>query len=49
MTARPAIALVVAFGLNLTADQVATIVALTAAILSLVARSKVTPTRRQAP
>jgi nitrate/nitrite transporter NarK len=38
------ISLVTSFGLGLTAEQVGAIVAFSAAILSLVARSKVTPT-----
>lgn len=38
------IALVVAFGLDLTADQVGAIVAVTAAVLGVITRSKVTPT-----
>lgn len=38
------IALVVAFGLELTGEQTAGIVAVTAAILALVVRSQVTPT-----
>lgn len=37
------LALLIAFGLDLTADQVATILAVTAAILALVVRSQVTP------
>lgn len=37
------LALVVAFGLDLTADQVATILAVTAALLALVTRALVTP------
>lgn len=41
-----AIALVAAFGLNLTGDQVATLVSFSAAVLSLVARRQVTPTRK---
>lgn len=38
-----AIALVVSFGLDLTAEQVGAIVAFSAAVLSVVARRKVTP------
>ena len=38
-----AIALVVAFGLDLTGEQVAGILAVSAAVLGLVVRSKVTP------
>ena len=37
------LALVVAFGLDLSADQVATILAVTAALLALVTRALVTP------
>lgn len=39
-----AMALLLAFGLNLSAEQVGAIVAASAAALSLVVRSKVTPT-----
>lgn len=45
-TVQALIALVVAFGLQLSGDQVATIVAFTAAVLSLIARTQVTPTRK---
>ena len=38
-----AVTLFTAFGLNLTADQVAAINVLTVAVLSLIARSQVTP------
>jgi hypothetical protein len=38
-----AVALVVAFGLDLTAEQVGAVVAFSAAVLSVVARRKVTP------
>ena len=38
-----AIALVAAFGLNLSAEQIAGILGFTAAVLGLVVRSKVTP------
>ena len=38
-----AIALAVAFGIDLTSEQTATIVAFSAAVLSVVARRKVTP------
>ena len=38
-----ALALIVSFGLGLTGEQVGAIVGLSAAILSLIARSKVTP------
>ena len=38
-----ALALLVSFGLGLSGEQVGTIIALSAAILSLVARSRVTP------
>lgn len=40
------VALVTAFGLQLSGDQVATITALSAAVLSLIARTQVTPTRK---
>lgn len=39
-----ALALLVGFGLGLTGEQTAAIVAFSAALLSLIARSKVTPT-----
>lgn len=38
------IALIVAFGLDLSAEQVGAIVAVTAAVLGVITRSKVTPT-----
>lgn len=38
-----AIALATSFGLDLTADQTATLLAFSAAVLSFVARKKVTP------
>jgi hypothetical protein len=38
------LALVVAFGLDLTTEQVAAILGVTAAVLALVVRSQVTPT-----
>lgn len=44
-----AVALAAAFGLDLTGEQVATIVAFSAALLSLIARRQVTPTRKLPP
>jgi hypothetical protein len=38
--------LAVSFGLNMTADQIGTIVAVTAAILGVIARSQVTPVQQ---
>lgn len=38
------LALIISFGIGLTADQVGTVTAASAAVLALVARSKVTPT-----
>lgn len=40
-----AIALVVAFGFDLTAEQIGGILAFTAAVLALITRSQVTPTK----
>ncbi len=40
------LALVVSFGLELSAEQTGTILALSAAVLSLVTRSKVTPVNK---
>lgn len=39
------LALVVSFGLNLTAEQVGAIMAASAAIIGLITRSQVTPTK----
>lgn len=42
-----AVALSTSFGLNLTAEQIGTIMAFTATLLGLLTRSKVTPTKPQ--
>lgn len=43
-----ALALVVAFGLSLSAEQIGSILAVTAAALAFIARAKVTPTSKTA-
>jgi hypothetical protein len=43
-----ALALMLAFGVRLSTEQVGTIVAVTSAVLGLIVRSQVTPTKKEA-